>query len=438
MIWARSWINDTCNPAMPDFASLQGERPRLAHCFAKHWQTPLQDYAKLLYGPRENRIENLFLFALREELEESGYDPQEIEDALAYLEETPVLQCSHHVTPTFGPTFLTLDLISLSGIPEGKPYLIAANSGVPFSNSAWSGALSYQDLPLEELVEVQSPLFKKAEAAKRERAEHGESELRLSLIPAKLRDQLVFGEKIPTPLLESFSHLQPELKRLLAKPEEGVAYSSFANQCARRIEEKLFSRKVIIFDFNRLIARYLVKLFEQEPDHPIILLLSDPEILEKMNKGSEHPLTFLASYSGKKSKKLEKLLWTGNALQGQKFGNQSVQFKEVIQGLKEQRLCPGILLSFLVTRFCQGIRCLGSFNQIDYLEKIRLDLDQLGLDWLDLSHFGPSLTTGRLSSQQETWMPLDMALKGEGIELTKFQKIPMGTFWEHYYYQFSS
>lgn len=416
---------------MASLEDLREGRPRLAFCFERHWHTPLSEYAKLLYQPGEARFSPLFELALRREFQRVGHSDQEAQEALTLLKKKPVLQCAHHVTPTHGPTFLTLDVISLNGLEPQESYLIGASSGIPFSNSAWSGALSYQQLELEELLRP-GKAFKQAQEAQREREAHGDSDRRLSLIPAKLRDQLLFGEVVPESLELLYEQMTDPLKELIEPPKAGGSFSSFALKTAGKIQERILGRKVLPFDLNRLVADYLVLLYDQEPTHPLIQLLGDQETIAKLNEDREHPLQLLSSYQGKKSKKLEPLLYTGSELIGPKAGALPTNLANLIEGLRQEQLCPGILLTFIVVAFTEGLHVLGSFNQIDYIHQVHARLQGLGLNWIQQEPIGPSLVTGRMLHGGFPLMPLDLALRNQRLEAEHYGGLTMGELWQHY------
>ena len=89
--------------------------PILHRVFETHWNTTLQVFAKSLFRLSSQKIEKELLDALKDEWIEMHIHPDVIRKALLQLTQCPVLQTGHHITPTNGPTFLALDLISLSG-----------------------------------------------------------------------------------------------------------------------------------------------------------------------------------------------------------------------------------------------------------------------------------------------------------------------------------
>jgi len=406
--------------------------PQLTAVFAQHWRTPLRQYAARLYQRPPRFLEPALLDAFAAEWSAAGYDEALIQKGLTQLQRTPVLQTAHHLTPTHGPTFLTIDLISLAGLAADQVYLVAANSGVAFSNSAWSGALSYGDLALESLVQPESPAFKPLATAAAERKAHGENQARISLIPSRQRDGLVFGYRLEAETRQLIGHFTPRLQQILPPALEAQSYCHWAARCAAGIQQRLFDdHPLLIFDLNRVICHYLVRVLSDFPNHPCSLLLSDHPLSERILGGFGHPPLFLGAHRGKKSTKVNPLHWTGKGFQSDKTGFENCSQQNVLAQLGQDRLCPGIFLVFMVLRFLNGIRCLGSFNQIEYLTHYRQTWETLRLDWpLDLEkEEDPPLTTGRYAPEGRALWPLDLVMSDRRLPTQGLADREMGFFW---------
>lgn len=409
-------------------------RPELAAVFETYQNHAVKAYAELLY-PKDApgvKIEPALQDAFREEMSCMELDPDLIERALQALLKTAVLQTSHHITPTNGPTFLTIDMITLLGLPSGMPYLVGANSGVPFSNSAWSGAISYGDLTVEQLVDRDSPLFHSSTKAATERKQHGETDQRISLIPAKYRDKLLFGTHQTAQLEKVTRQLSAPVQSLFTPTLVDHPYTLWAAKNCSRIQNQILDRSDIIYlDINRVIKRYLVKILSSKNVHPVEQLLFDPEILKTVNRLFDNPNMFLGNYKGKKSFKVEPLKWDGVHLISEKKGQQSLTKKEMMERLANDELCPGLLLLFFILQFVNQIRCLGSFNQVEYLETFRQNLQQLEMEGLHLNKdVAPSLTCGRLKVEGAFLHPMDMAIRQETVDLEAFAGLKMNHLWQ--------
>ena len=388
-------------------------RPLLEKTFAEAWSEPLGRYAPRLFDQAPKALAPDFLALLEEETLDTGYDPALARELSAQLVGLPVVQTSHHITPTHGPTFTSIDLISLTGLGPGRIYPIFAFSGVPFSNSAWSGALSYGALALTDLFLPQAKGLAKARAAAKERQAHGEEDQRISLIPAKSRDQLVYGSLVPENLAEQLAELRPEVQALLAQPRPQELYSHWAARTSAKLQSRLFGARVVVLDLNRLVSLFLRGRLRAQ----------DPLFLELFS-GSWRSLelNFLVAKEGKKSNKVELKPWAGEL---DRLGTAGL-----IEALETQGLSPGVWLCFFVLRFYLGLHCLGSFNQLEYLENYRLGLqDSPWAGALDLAPGPPGLTTGRLVWQGAHLWPLDRVCAGHPLDCRDFAGLPMSEFW---------
>ncbi len=413
--------------------ALRIEYPQLCDVFLQYWDTNLKDYATSLYNIDSGCLENVLKQSITEELEIAGYDTLIIKKAMKQLEQTPVLQTAHHITPTNGPSMLAFDLISLSGLKEDQIYLVGANSGVAFSNSAWSGSLSFGLIPISDLLQSESVVYKKECKSAINRKDHGDTDNRISLFPSRQRDQLVFNNKISDFQLSLYDQFTDRLKSILPPMNLGEEYSHWAAKSCAEIQKRVLNRQqIIIFDINRVIIRYLIKVLSQDEHHPINKVLFSGSQCSKVQAVFKEPSMFLTSYKGKKSFKVDGLHWHKNGLISKKTGVHPFSRQELIQALEEEKLCPGLFLVFMIVRFLNGIRCLGSFNQIGYLEEFRRNWEELDFDWgMQLEpDFKQMLTTGRMNFEGKTFWPLDMALDELSLDIKDYTNVKMNRFWE--------
>jgi hypothetical protein len=407
---------------------LKKSSPYLGEIFSSHWEQTLSEYSEKLYNPRQLTLEPELLEAFREEWLAMQLPAKKVEQALQQLTELPVLQTSHHVTPTNGPVFLSLDLISLSGLPQGALYLVAANSGIAFSNSAWTGALSYGEMELATLAKIDSPIYRQTLKSAKERKLHGDDNQRITLIPAKQRDQLVFGTEIEPGHKKKIQDLAPSLSPLVEHMDEGDLYSHWATRSSALIQNRIFQTdRILYFDLNQVIKRYLLKTIRLK-DHPVSKLLFEGE---NICSYFEFPALFLKNHRGKKSNKVDPLIRDVQGLRGRKTGLHSINPQDLWEALAKDHYCPAVFLLFFILRFLNGIKCLGSFKQVEYLEQFRRGWLKIGLDWnLNLEEDqGQSLTTGKLIKDSVVQWPLDYYLSDKTIKLQDYAQVPMGEFW---------
>jgi len=402
---------------------LCASHPRLAAQFEEDWDSPLGEYGKRLFQSEPLSLDPDFLGLVQNQARQIGYPEDWIDRLCRQLCKSPVIQTSHHSTPTHGPTFTAIDLITLSGLDTEAIYPIFATSGVPFSNSAWSGALSYGSLGLDQLFATGSPALTKATKAQAEREAHGGQEARLSLIGAKWRDHLVFSADQSESLAPLLNQLHPNVQPLLAPVRLGQPWSHWAAKTASLIQGKLFGKKVMVLDMSVLVADY-VALKLKQGDPLFLELLSDPV--------SQGTLDFLVPYRGKKSFKVNRASWDGGRLCCEKAGPTVEGVEGLAAALAARELCPAVWTSFFVLRFVLGLKCLGSFNQVGYLENFRLQLlDSKLTPHLQLDAQVDDLTTGRLFGPdgKPVW-PLDQVLSGQQLSVDNFKDCRMSTFWE--------
>ncbi len=412
---------------------LEAKYPNLAAVFKENWQTPLIHYSASFYDKKPTNLEPELKEAFREEWALYGKSDGEISHLIEELENSPVLQTSHHVTPTNGPTFLAYDLISLAGLKNDRTYLVAANSGVAFSNPAWSGALSYGQLPLDWLLLKNTKAYGQAERSAKDREKDGKTDERISLIPAKMRDGLVYGTRISDFQLSRFSQFSDKLKEISVPMVTDGVYSIWASRLCGNIQSAVFKGgDIFYFDINRILSKYIIRILLSKREHPLVEMLFSDQTNTRINEQFEKPVFFQGTYPGKKSFKVEGYGWQSNSLIGARNGAKSYNRQQLIEGLQQDKLCPGIFLQFFILRFLNGLRCLGSFNQIEYLEDFRKRWLQLDCGW-DLhteSDSGQSLTTGRLIHEGQAVWPLDLALKNDTIDLQEYSNKEMSHFWE--------
>ena len=419
---------------LDQFKKLKDTAPHLEKVLHQYWDTPLDVYSSKLYQVEPSQeIEFTLIQAFESEFYKLGKKVEDIEILVDQLKRFPILQTGHHVTPTNGPTFLTLDLISLLGLPRNHTYLVGAYSGVPFSNAAWSGALSYGNIPLEKLIQKESSLFNKILKASQERKRHGNLQNRISLISSGFRDDLVFSQPILDPLLLLKKAFTSNLNVVLEDPANYSDYVSWGVNTCSRIQKQVFQHhRIIYFDLNRVIASYLVHVLRSEKSHPVHEILFGTKMHQKIMDAFGCPAIFYASTRGKESNKSVSVFLKNFILEIKNEREQTSPI-HLAELLENGKICPGLFLIFFILRFLNGFRCFGSFQQIEYLETYRKIWKGLNTSWsLDLRKtFAQSLTTGRyLDTTGAGIWPLDMAIQGQSIQLKEFAPLPMKKFWK--------
>jgi hypothetical protein len=407
--------------------------PNLSQVFSQNQHVPLKAYSARLFDKEKSGIEPELLSAFKKEWQASGWCSTDIIKASAQLQKNPVIQTSHHITPTNGPTFLTLDMICLCGLKPDLYYLVGANSGVAFSNSAWTGALSYKAVQLSQLLLEGSQAYHQAVKSNQERVLHGNIENRYSLIPARQRDQLLYGVKITESIYKKYAQLNIELRDRLPKMEIGKRYNRWAVKSCEQIQKTILNQpNILYFNINQVITNYLIAIIKKEEiQHPVFQIFFGKKSKAFWTDFKEYP-AFLGSYSGKKSHKVDQLTWGKEGLIGKKTIYPIAKPEDLLMLLQQTKICPAVLITFLILKFINRIRCLGSFNQIEYLENIRLKLFDFPPRWnLDLNQEADNmLTTGRIFKFGKPYWPLDLFIEKSSIDVQGFAEYPMIKFWQ--------
>ncbi len=389
-------------------------RIQLANILERQGQMPVKEYSAQLYDYQAPCvIEPELLQAFRSEFERLDYTEPQLGEILADLEHTRILQTTTHLTASEGPTFFAIHWLASLGLSSEHSYFIGSFSGVPFSNTAWSGCLNYSNhYLLDQLLDPMSPLYQELLRAEKDRG-RDTTERRISLIPGSQRDALVYRASIPERMQTILPHLCPELQALLPEAQMGKSYSQWALQCCHNVSTHLFDqKKMVYFDLNEVISLYLQAALAQS-SHPLYRMFFDPGAQTQILETLGHELVFFtAPYFEKNKEKWAALFIRDKMLKGPQH-QLSLTPETIIEALQTGKLCPGVFLTFTVLSFLNGFKCLGSFEQIEYLS-------QFQEKWRHLEFFDrktiegvqtDGLTTGRFVDEAGVPVfPLDLVL----------------------------
>ena len=378
----------------------------------------LEEYGQLYWqGPkRPPPLELELIQAFKETWQEMGWADVIVKQLLQELEQKRVLQTTMHLTPTEGPTFLASHQLATLKQPKTSHYLVGAYSGVPFSNSAWSGAVNYgTKTSLDQILHPSNSLFRQAQSAVVDRTRDGDHP-RLSLIPGKWRDGLVDRSVIPDRLNDLFPDLLPgmqesSLRSIVPKNFYDNWALSFSEQLTRTV---LNNNRIFYFNLNEVIRKYLLNILKDD-SHWITQLFLDSRKIKFLEKGLAHNW-FVAEVEKQGKKKVEQI-----HLQNRCFKSTTISIpatpESIIFAMNEHRFCPGLTLCFWILAFYNGIRCLGGFEQIEYLAELDSKLNQLGfLNLIKCASDQVSfLTTGRCIDQDYEIYPIDVLLENSKL-----------------------
>ena len=386
-------------------------RTQLSRVIEKWSNRSLEEYGQLWWQEpiRPPPLEPELIQAFEETWQQMGWTDVLVKQMLEELEQKRVLQTAMHLTPTEGPTFLASHQLATLRQPQTSSYLVGAYSGVPFSNAAWSGAINYgTKTSLEQILHPSNSLFQQAQSAVIDRVRDGDHP-RLSLIPGKWRDGLVDRSVIPDRLNELLPDLLPKvLESSLRSIVPNNTYDnwalSFSEQLTRTV---LNNNQIYFFNLNEAIRKYLISVLKDD-SHWLTQLFLDPWKIKSLEKELVNNW-FITEVDKQGKKKVEQI-----HLQNGCFGSSTISIpaepESIISALNEKRFCPGLILCFWILTFYNGIRCLGGFEQIEYLAELDSKLNRLkSFDLINCKLDQISfLTTGRCIDQDYEIYPIDV------------------------------
>jgi hypothetical protein len=395
-------------------------RPQLSKVIEKWGNESLEGYGQLWWqGPkRPPPLERELIQAFKETWQQMGWADVLVKQLLEELEQKRLLQTAMHLTPTEGPTFLASHQLATLRQPQTSSYLVGAYSGVPFSNAAWSGAINYgTKTSLEQILHPSNPLFRQAQAAVVDRIRDGDHP-RLSLIPSKWRDGLVDRSATPDRLNELFSDLLPgvresSLRSIVPKNSYDNWALSFSEKLTRSV---LNNHRIYFFNLNEVIRKYLIIVLKDD-SHWLTQIFLNPWKIKSLEKELANNW-FVAEVEKQGKKKVEQI-----HLQNRCFESKTISIsaepESIISALNEHRFCPGLTICFWILAFYNGIRCLGGFEQIEYLAELDSRFNQL--EFQNLINYSSDqtalLTTGRCIDQDYEVYPIDVFLGNSKIPL---------------------
>tara|TARA_Y100001970_G_scaffold286511_1_gene408860 strand:+ start:504 stop:1805 length:1302 start_codon:yes stop_codon:yes gene_type:complete len=393
----------------------KAKRPVIAEILEKIWDLSLSEYANSLWQNKINSstIENELKEAFEKEFIRIGFGLHEAKFFSARLEKTKVIQTSTHLTASEGPTFLAIHHLALAGMPPEDTYFVGAYSGVPFSNSAWSGCLNYSNhFKLEEVIAMEYKEFSDLKRAEIDRSKDS-PERRISLIPGNMRNRLVFQSKIPGKLVKQVPYFADPIKRLTPFAEKGNDFSVWATQfCTNQLRYLIRDKSIIYFDINEVIRSYLINVLKIT-DHPLHTMLFDSKIREKILRifSPELPFFSIEIFCNNKFRHQSVTIKDG-VLWSQNY-RLDISVENIIQELEKGVLCPSLFIVFTTLCFLNGLICFGSFKQVEYLTDFKkkwLKNNLLEKEFVDSVNVS-ALTSGLcLDHSGRKIFPLDLIL----------------------------
>ena len=222
--------------------------------------------------------------------------------------------------------------------------------------------------------------------------------------------------------------MQEKILHYFPKPQIACSgYSAFSNwhlRCCSNLQSELFGeKKIVYFDLCRLIKNYIIKAINQK--NPLLekLFCSFKTIEKNLN-----PIWFYTRENKKKNWKI-KPLFTKDLPFFSKKNEICLTSMQIF--LQEKNYCPSTFITFFILAFCYGIRCLGSFYQVEYLHHYEKCLKNIFERKEIFSYeWSKSFTSGRLKEQGRLVYPLDYILEQKNLNLKDYQERKMSFLWE--------
>lgn len=310
----------------------------LAEAIGKNWQKTLIEYSKEINAYHTDKpLENILKEALKKEFIRLGYLKKEIEEIIGYLEKHRILQTSPHISPTSKPRFFFINWLSSLSLSKKEIFPVAMFSGIPFSNKTRPGRLSLK----------------------------GDD---INLILSGMQDELVYRNKIPEKMIETIKNLPEKIREKLPKAKINDSYTVWALTAIRKIEGEFFRGKPVFFDFNEVVSNYLLLALKKK-EHPISKIFFSATERKMTINNFKDMVFFYAPVKKGKYEETENFFLKDGYLES---ASRKIKLnKETLSRELRGRLCPGLIVGFLIIAFLNHFQCFGSFAQVEYLPLYR-------------------------------------------------------------------
>jgi hypothetical protein len=358
---------------------------RLAGCIEKNWNKTALKYSEELNFWRPKRpIEKELLNAFDKELKRLDTGNALRTEILKSINKRRILQTAPHLGATESPRMLCINWLGSLGVPEKEFYVVGMFSGIPFSNRSRPGRIN-----------------KKVGT--------------INLFPSNMQDGLVYQSIIPKKLIEVEDSLPIKISRFLPKAEEGHSYTKWALLACQHIERKILKKNNLIYlDINEVVTEYLIQVLNNK-NHIFYKIFFDPKTRQEFIRIFRKEILFYTPVKNGKYEQMENMLIKNNILQSKTKKIILDNSEDLIKELKDGRLCPALITSFLVLAFLNEFKCFGSFAQVEYLPAYQQKLAKLKFlkDFNITKVPTANLTTGGF---REKLFPIDV-ISGEKIKL---------------------
>ncbi|MFA5936885.1 MAG: hypothetical protein WC822_03335 [Candidatus Paceibacterota bacterium] len=323
------------------------KKKHLAKCIEENWQKTVLSYSFELniYKPAK-KLEKEMLEAFKHELKRIGHKKEEIFKISASLEKRRTIQTGPHLGATEGPRMLCINWLGSLGVKENDYYVVGMFSGIPFSNHFRPGRIN-----------------KKTDS--------------INLFPSNMQDALVYRSVIPQKLIETIENLPEKIKELMPTAIVGESYTQWALNVCQNIERSVLEKQNLIYlDINEVVAEYLIQVLKNK-NRIFYKIFFDTKIREEFIKAFPNEIIFYSPMIKGKYETIENFFFSENKLKSKEKEILLNNPKKLIQEIKENRLCPGLIIGFLALTFLNHFKCFGSFAQVEYLPTYQEKLSKL-------------------------------------------------------------
>lgn len=338
----------------------------------KYWNKSLLEYSKIIntYSAK-SKMERYLKRAFEIELLRLGYSKKETDNIILDLDKNRIIQTAPHLIPSNGPRMFFIDWLSSLNLNTKKFYVVGMYSGIPFSNTFYPGHITFnKKIVLDKILDKNTDIYKTEIKKEKTKANNGLDE-KISLIPSRIQDDLVYKSSIEQKTIEVIGSLTLESKSLFLNDELTKGdYTRWSLTCQKNINSTVLNKKNLVYvDMNEVVKNYLVEAFSQKK-HILYRIFFNKKERKNFLHHFANEKIFVLPFISKKYPSNETLNFEGDFLMG-KHNKIKINQKNIIELLKNGRLCPSTFMCFTVLSFLNDFKCLGSFRQAVYLPEYK-------------------------------------------------------------------
>lgn len=346
-------------------------RPILKEIAGKFSDISLKDYVQKHWAVPDRAPDRIFLDVLKTEAKEI-YNPAIAEALVGQLLKTPLVSTIDHLGIWNHPIFVNSDLIYSLHFGQEELMPILATESVSLNNtSSWSASLLWHE---------------------------GNSLERRSFLPDKFKTLPVYSApRIKANDIDRFKAFTQgrfdELIKILdfAGTSSGYNFSVQACQASYKFWQAVFpsAPKAVYLPLETIVAKYLLKVLENEADVLSQLVLTKPgrELWAKYFK-DEHTFMF----------------W-GIDAKGRRQAIKALP-KNLLELIQKRKLYPSSPLCFAVL-LKAGLACVGGFTQTTWLSEVKEKLKALLLEMNTDGYEVEGIPTKNFAESSLAWLEHD-------------------------------